>query len=283
MRVLSITRGQGHKKTKSLLFYGMVSQLTWDPGRFRWKDLEQTPLLAYSTKLGRQVLATKLPPPNVVIRKWQGVLPASYKLQWSKIWTSARTRKEAGLLWLISHRDVAVNEWRRSCNNAMLASCVMCDGGHTESILHRFWDCEVAALAWKWGCYIIGRLVPDNQTRREGLNFNWKQGLFNDKLPRRFRSVYKIWDLLRGVIVWTLWIARNDMVFNGNKWNQQKILHTIWLGLVDYSRLAWNSLKVQPIEVFCESWGRSNVLATVVNGRPKWILTGPVATFLLSV
>lgn len=126
-------------------------------------------------------------------------------------------------------------------------------------------------------------LAPARNGRSGTLNFNWKQGLFNDRLPRRFQPVQAIWELLRGVILWTLWIEPNDLVFNGSKWHQHKALHTIWLGLVDYGRLAWGILKTKPIEAFCESWGKNEVLASVVDGQPNWKLSGPVARFLLSV
>lgn len=79
VRVVEVTQGEGKTKLLRRLFYGKTAMLQWDPGRFRWLDEKRTPLLAYSTKMGRRLLATKHVIPNVITRKWQGILPASYK------------------------------------------------------------------------------------------------------------------------------------------------------------------------------------------------------------
>jgi hypothetical protein len=52
--------------------------------------------------------------------------------------------------------------------------------------------------------------------------------------------VHNIWFLLRGITFWTLWIERNDLVFNNKRWNVVKIHKVIWDALFDYGMVAWN-------------------------------------------
>ncbi len=49
-----------------------------------------------------------------------------------------------------------------------------------------------------------------------------------------------IWSLLRGITLRTLWIERNDLVFNNKRWNVVKIHKIILDALLDYGRAAWN-------------------------------------------
>jgi hypothetical protein len=44
--------------------------------------------------------------------------------------------------------------------------------------------------------------------------FEAKHVISSFRLPRRFQDVSRIWQTLRSVILWTMWIARNNVVFN---------------------------------------------------------------------
>ena len=101
---------KGPKKASIWLYYGMISKLEWDPGRMSWPDSKE--FMKFSSKQGRELLQHQVRIPNVVERKWGGVLPANYKLRWINIWDSERVRKEAGLMWMIWHKAVVVNAWR---------------------------------------------------------------------------------------------------------------------------------------------------------------------------
>ena len=43
---------------------------------------------------------------------------------------------------------------------------------------------------------------------------NWKQALFGERIPKHYGKKIKIWHLLRGITLWTIWIKHNDRVFN---------------------------------------------------------------------
>jgi hypothetical protein len=148
VRVMSITRGP--QKKQILLCYGQVDTLQWDPARIQWPCGDSTtPFMSYSASLGRKLLQKKHVIPDLVERKWQGILPLNFRLRWKSVWAKKRTPKEAGLLWLIWHRSVAINVWRARINRNLDRSCPVCPKRSEESVLHRFWECHLAQRAWR--------------------------------------------------------------------------------------------------------------------------------------
>jgi hypothetical protein len=152
-RVRVVMVKKGPKKTCMLMFYGRSDRLIWDPDCYQW-DVG-TLIMNYTLELGRKILKRRHVVPNVVMRKWQGVLPITYKLRWDNTWDRERIRKEAGLIWLAWHRAVAVNEWRGRINRNIPQDCPVCGSGAIELVLHRFWECEAARRVWSWGLYIL--------------------------------------------------------------------------------------------------------------------------------
>jgi hypothetical protein len=45
--------------------------------------------------------------------------------------------------------------------------------------------------------------------------------------------------------MWAIWIKRNNMVFNNNKWHEAKLQNVIWEGLIDYRKLEWQHVLQQ--------------------------------------
>jgi hypothetical protein len=112
VRVVQVTKGP--RKLVTLFFYGRCDQLEWDPNRYKWEEATNANMfLAYSSNMGRRLLKRHHVVPNVIERKWIGVLPLNFKLRWDNVWDKERVSKEAGLIW---HRAVAVNEWRSVAN-----------------------------------------------------------------------------------------------------------------------------------------------------------------------
>lgn len=108
---------RGPKKEAILLFYGRVDHLTWDPGRIQWLSLHGvTPLMQYTAKHGSDMLREKHIIPNHVVKKWSGILLNAYRLRWKSVWIKQHASKEAGLLWLLWPRALAVNMWRWRVN-----------------------------------------------------------------------------------------------------------------------------------------------------------------------
>lgn len=105
VHVIEVKRGPEVKSV--LLYYGRVHQLEWDPARFKWP--QRVPFMSYIANVGRKILLKTHPVPNVVEKKWFGVLPISYNFLWLNVWDSERVKKEAGLLWAVWHKGVEVN------------------------------------------------------------------------------------------------------------------------------------------------------------------------------
>ena len=101
-RVRVVTIAKDPKKIKFHFFFERTYFLDWDPCRFVWKNgVKSTPLLEYSPRLERILLKKWHVIPNLVTRKWQGILHQDFCLRWSTVWDKVCSRKEAGLLWLI--------------------------------------------------------------------------------------------------------------------------------------------------------------------------------------
>ena len=49
-------------------------------------------------------------------------------------------------------------------------------------------------------------------------------------------------DLLCGIALWTIWIERNDKVFNHEQRHESNIKHRVWDDLNMYAKVAWKWL-----------------------------------------
>ena len=145
VRIIEVTRGP--KKTSVWLYYGLVSKLEWDPSCMHWPESKE--FIKYTSNQGRELLRRQARIPNVVEKKWDRVLPTTYKLRWSNIWDSERVRKEVSLMWMIWHKAVAVNVRRGVISQEIDQNCSVCLKGIRETVLYRFGKCSAAQRAWR--------------------------------------------------------------------------------------------------------------------------------------
>ena len=66
--------------------------------------------------------------------------------------------------------------------------------------------------------------------------------LFGERILKKFYKKIKIWHLLRSITLWTMWIERNDKVFNHEQWHESKVKHRIWDELIMYVKAAWERI-----------------------------------------
>jgi hypothetical protein len=114
---------------------------------------------------------------------------------------------------------------------------------------------------------------------------NWKQSLFSARPPRRFSKTLRFWELLRGITIWTIWLARNDKVFNHEDWAQERVEQTIWNSLVDYGRSAWvntvTRLTKDPtsrgkaLDKFDHNWGKYPIICSREGMKVTWVYRRP--------
>jgi hypothetical protein len=94
--------------------------------------------------------------------------------------------------------------------------------------------------------------------------------MFWERMPKKFVKKMKIWHLLQGITLWTIWIERKDRVFNQEQWHECKVKHLIPNDLRMYANVAWDNV-VKYVKVnaslvealfkgFDETWGAKNVL-----------------------
>jgi hypothetical protein len=89
VRVLLLLKGKKESKHTTLLFYGPVADLTFDPTQYCWSD--GSPLMDYSAKKGRELLNQNTLNDSPATGKWVGVLPANFRFEWKKT-----VRQDAG-------------------------------------------------------------------------------------------------------------------------------------------------------------------------------------------
>ena len=81
----------GPKQAKILFYYGLVRLLEWNPASVSWpKSCE---FMKYSSSVERKLLRSQVQVPTIVEKKWEEILPNSFKLHWAKIWDTERVRK----------------------------------------------------------------------------------------------------------------------------------------------------------------------------------------------
>nr|PNR32005.1 hypothetical protein PHYPA_026130 [Physcomitrium patens] len=54
---------------------------------------------------------------------------------------------------------------------------------------------------------------------------SWIHCVFAYRIPRRYKKVSRILLLIRGIVMWVLWIERNDTAFNVIFWPQEQVFH----------------------------------------------------------
>lgn len=67
----------------------------------------------------------------------------------------------------------------------------------------------------------------------------WQQCLLGSPLPRKLRKGKKLWTVLRGSVIWIMWIDRNADCFADGKWTSHMRELRIWEAMVDIIRTAW--------------------------------------------
>jgi hypothetical protein len=126
------------------------------------------------------------------------------------------------------------------------------------------------------------KILSNGNAPPEHYLLDMKQALFAYRMPRKFRKVNRLWLLLRGVTLWTIWIARNDLVFNQKLWNSARIEAAIWDGIAEYGKVAWGKVCSQrtnnqashakALELFDSNWGKHDSLCNRVGSKVHWNL-----------
>lgn len=153
-----------------------------------------------------------------------------------------------------------------------------CLPNNNELVKHRFWDYIQAGRAWQWATFIMHELCGVRIGRYD--NFKWKQTISGERIPGKFSKKSKVWHLLWGVTLWTIWIEHNDKVFNQTLWHESKAKHRIWNELILYTTTAWERVEKNAktsefsaevvLKGFDSTWGARGVLCKRNKVSIRW-------------
>jgi hypothetical protein len=242
VRVVTLPKWHGQAGYSHHLFAGIIRSMPFDLGRWQWRGHGK--LHSYTIKLGRKLLNPRTRLQRPMSEKWSGDVPPTYTPNWRDVWHKSRPQKEAGFLWSVFHKAVAVNYWRAQVipRNPQIprpdSRCICCLGGVTETILHRFHHCVKTQAAWTFGLttLYLSQQIPMVLGQWDSLT--WHQCVLGSKLPHKLKRGTTLWSLLRGSIIWTTWIDRNAWSFQHDNWSVVKLHSMLWEAFLMLGRSA---------------------------------------------
>jgi hypothetical protein len=96
--------------------------------------------------------------------------------------------------------------------------CQKTPGSSCQKQTRRFSHCSQAQEAWFFAFTILSSMAHRRATLPM---FSFQHALFGQQLPRAYHALGSIWAYVRSVTMWSVWIARNDVVFNHLTWAQK--------------------------------------------------------------
>jgi hypothetical protein len=240
IRIIHIEKGDKESARTFSRYLGRLADLSFDPGQWMWRSGGL--LHSYTAKKGRNLRKPRVTLARPIHLKWQGLLAADFVPDWRDVWHKDRPQKEAAFLWSIYHNAVAVNAWRHRIFPRTPEQCPCYTSDAPETRVHAFYDCPETRLIWNFAFSVIYRASPQPIQREPWPRLTWSQCLFNEPLPAPLTSVQDIWTLIRGAVLWILWLRRNAIVFRHERWNQAKLDQMAWEAILDFPRTSWYKL-----------------------------------------
>jgi len=111
----------------------------------------------------------------------------------------------------------------RRCNKLPTATCVFCHA-EIESINHIFLNCGFGRVVWDHFGRLLG--LPESPLSMFDIWYDWRE---NSRPAVRF-----LFDLVVKALLWNIWLARNERMFNANFMSVTNVILRI-----DRMLLAW--------------------------------------------
>lgn len=194
---------------------------------------------AYIANRGRQWRRPRLTLSLPICEKWTGLVPATFVPNWLEVWTTGHPRKEAAFLGSFYHKAIVVNQWRHIAHPTTSNMCTCCDTGLPESFIHGFFEYEAAREAWSFATTVIHRLLGHGPDTMPWPQLSWQQCLLDFELPRMLCLGHNTWSLIRGCVIWVIWIRRNAAIFKNTRWPTAQLDWVMWDAIGDLARSAW--------------------------------------------
>ena len=186
-----------------------MATLGWDLDRWRWIDGGR--FLNYTTKDGRDSIINRTPGSIRTADKWQGYLLVTINFNGHKFGTPLEPVKKS-----LSFGRYGTKQWRLMNDGLKLHqppflsnvffTCLirMNRSSINFGIASKLGDLEMDHFHYTWALW-----SPHRQLRLLQLKISF----FSERTPQKY-SKKPIWHLLRGITLWTIWIERNDKMFN---------------------------------------------------------------------
>ncbi|KAE8656892.1 Protein MOR1 [Hibiscus syriacus] len=145
-------------------------------------------------------------------------------LTWKKfVWSGLAPPRVETFLWQVSHRRLAVRS-ELIKRGVMLeeVACPLC-AKQEETVQHLFISCQVAWELWSsfWRLWGVSAVLPNDPA---SLLCSW-----SDLRPKSL-----IWSFIPGVVLWSLWKARNSVVFDDGKLDKHNLFFICRFRLVKW-------------------------------------------------
>ncbi|XP_038996646.1 uncharacterized protein LOC120121327 [Hibiscus syriacus] len=145
-------------------------------------------------------------------------------LTWKKfVWSGLAPPRVETFLWQVSHRRLAVrSELIKRGVTLEEVSCPLC-AKQEETVQHLFISCQVAWDLWSsfWRLWGVSAVLPNDPA---SLLCSW-----SDLRPKSL-----IWSFIPGVVLWSLWKARNSVVFDDGKLDKPNLFFICRFRLVKW-------------------------------------------------
>ncbi|KAL3694936.1 hypothetical protein R1sor_008587 [Riccia sorocarpa] len=113
--------------------------------------------------------------------------------------------------------------------------CKCCPLRAAEDIVHLFWECPAATQIWSWAVNILHIAFPDTRTWTP----RFRHAVLGAEIPDSCKLTVQWWEKWRIIVLWTIWIQRNNCVFRDDRPSQLKAKALAWHRLLLQTRRNW--------------------------------------------
>lgn len=171
----------------------------------------------YSSKVGYQTIKKTI----------NNSAPNVCNIKWSLIWSAKIPPRIRTFLWKISWGILPTRLFLSNRIEGIESKCQWCNAPE-ESLTHLFWECSLPIFVWKF----LGEWWSVKHLVSRDLHFSF-QKLFSLK---NSKYVVKVWHTVVAASLWTIWLARNELLFKGTRLTNSTIKHLILVRVSKWGR-----------------------------------------------
>lgn len=204
--------------------------IEWNKGENLWlrplnsrdeSDLISFERIVYSISLGQEADFLKWIPSKGIFttkkcREFLSGYQSGGDFHWRRLWNSKLPPKISMFLWkvkwgILPTKSLLAKRLKLGDSEKRCKWCDFCE----ESIDHLFWRCNLAKWGWlyvfKWWNMGISTYMTRN------FSLDWLMMLQDDGI------VSQIWRIVVGGTCWSIWLTRNDNIFNNIKISKETL------------------------------------------------------------